>query len=148
LWGGFVTKHFSLSTLYRENRFTELLEISWLMLEGTSDCQEPGHEEYWKMVVEVNYWLGKTLAKLKRQHNPILNLETLKLSLKLLFYSNDRSPHLTPVNIKRRGTAKVVEPMQILFNLMYTVVCPSPEMITPEIKSILMQFVKRDARDR
>ncbi len=41
LWGEFVIKHFSLSSLYRENRFTELLEISWLMLEGTSNYQEP-----------------------------------------------------------------------------------------------------------
>ena len=149
LWTEFVSKQFSLATLYRENRFNELLDISWLMLEGTNDCQEPGHDEYWKMVVEVNYWLVISLVTLKKLNSPILNLEMLKFALKLVFDPNNQSPYLKTVTINHRlGSSKVVPPMGNLFNLMYTVVCPSPEMITSEVKSLLMQFVKREARDR
>ena len=149
LWTDFVSKQFSLATLYRGNRFNELLDISWLMLEGTNDCQEPGRDEYWKMVVEVNYWLVTSLVTLKKLNSPNLNLKMLKFALKLVFDSNNQSPYLKTVTINHRlGSSKVVPPMGNLFNLMYTVVCPSPEMITSEDKSLLMQFVKRDSRDR
>jgi len=102
------------------------------------------------MVVGVNYWLVTSSVKLKNLNSPIsLNQEMLKFALKLIFDSNNnRTPYLKTVTINHRlGSPKDVPPMGNLFNLMYTVVCPSPEMITSEVKSLLMQFVKREARD-
>jgi len=127
-----------------ESRFTELLDISWSMLDGINDCQGPDRaEKYWKMIVIVNYWLVET--KLKNINSPILNLETLKYSCKLVFDSNNRSPLLERFVINQSGSSVAAIPLLILYNLMCNVVCSSPEMITSEVKSLFMQFVKRDA---
>ncbi len=114
------------------------------MLDGINDCQGPDRaEKYWKMIVIVNYWLVET--KLKNINSPILNLETLKYSCKLVFDSNNRSPLLERFVINQSGSSVAAIPLLILYNLMCNVVCSSPEMITSEVKSLFMQFVKRDA---
>jgi len=116
------------------------------MVEGTSDCQEPGHEKYWKMVVKCNYWIVKTLIELKKTNDPILNLEMLKFSMKLVFDSSNRSPRLSPtVTVNQQETATV---LVNVFNLIHNLLSSSPEMITPEINSLLLQFIQRDVRNR
>lgn len=150
VWDQFV-KDYS-SKLYSENRLTELLEICWCMLEGVRITHQ-------KMIIDIVYDLVLCLRKLKDEKSPILNSETLHLSLKLvsdanrfhLGYNIDRnSGPVTVVSYFRDAAGfgmLTVRPMETIYKL-FIILSDSPEMVTKEIKSCLHQFFKRDERDQ
>ena len=131
------------------NRYTELLDICWIMLEGARGHDPGDSEELWTMIANVTYSLVTALRKLKNQHNPILNLETLKISMELVFETNSRSPYLLDVSrdpFVDRIVSGSFQPLTTIFHLV-VFLSEIPEMVTHETKCCLHQFIKRDRRD-
>jgi len=131
------------------NRYTELLDICWIMLEGARGHDPGDSEELWTMIASVTYSLVTALRKLKNQHNPILNLETLKISMELVLETNCRSPYLLDVSrdpFADRFVSGSFEPLTTIFHLV-VLLSEIPEMVTHETKCCLHQFIKRDGRD-
>jgi len=83
LWHGFIRSYSY--DLVSANRYTELLNTCWIMLEGADGHDLDGNDPLWSMIIDVTSILVCTLLKLGTDRNPILNLDTLKLSLKLFF---------------------------------------------------------------
>jgi len=146
VWIRYV-KNYS-SKLYSENRMNELLEICWCMLEG---ARVTDTNRLWSMIISIVYDLVLCLRKLKDEESPILNSDTLHLSLQLVCDTN--TFHLVNLNKNRvtewrisRHGGTMINPMGTIYNLV-TILCDRPELVTPEIKNCLHQFVKRDGRD-
>jgi len=132
--------------LYLDERYIEVIDICWLMLEGG---QDPGIDEYWSMVVSASYWLVMSLCMLKDVQSPFLTFETWNLSLKLVLNSmNNRSPRLPSVTeYVENGALETISPIETVLQ-MITALSGSPEMLTPMAITQLEQFVQRDAIDR
>ena len=122
-----------------------LLETCWIILEGALR-QDLSDDELWVVIVKSTFLLVSCLEELKKEYNPILNHETMKLSLELVFDTNSRSPFL-PAIVSRLGEAgSSMRPMQIIYKLV-AMLSETPDIVTHEIKGMLHQFVKRDSRD-
>lgn len=130
LWAHFT--HEYCWVLFDNIRPTELLEVCWLMLEGTGNCEDPSNDHYRKMINRVSRFLLWSLSRLKLSHSSLLNSETWKVSLKLALESNNAS----------QGT----HTLNILCDLV-ALLSKSPEIITPDIKSLVKEFVEQDTRD-
>lgn len=141
-WGSLGDHYMS---LLAGDQYTELLDMCFIMLEGargTGRCEE----ELWVMIVKSTSFLVFCLEKLKDLNIPIIfNLETMKLSLELVFDTNNRSPHipsLYPSFTRRIG----VHAMGEVFKLVAMLFQAPDLMMTHEMKCMLHQFVKRDVR--
>ncbi len=129
--------------LYQEQRYTELLDMCFIMLEGASGTDQC--DDYlWFMIVESIFPIVYSLEKLKGLNSPIFNLETMKLSLELVFETSNRSPR-PPARYSSYRTTMIFNPMEQIFKLV-SFLCETPEMVTHEIKCMLHEFVKRDVR--
>jgi len=133
------------SRLVFSNRYTQLLDICWIFLEAARGHDPDDNDELWSMITEVTLLLCNALRNLKNERNPILNLETWKLSLKLVCATKIRSPH--PLSLRSANMQGSIDPTNAICCLI-AMLAESPEMMTLEIKRCLHKFVKRDGRNR
>ena len=142
LWNGFVLIY--CYRLLSAKRYTQYLNICWIFLEAARG-HDPDDNELGSMIAEVTLFTERALMKLKNEHNPILNLETWKLSLKLVCATKIRSPH--PLSLRSANMQGSIDPTNAICCLI-AMLAESPEMMTLEIKRCLHKFVKRDGRNR
>jgi len=141
LWYSFMRDHYM--TLFIRHQYTELLEMCCIIFEGargTGRCDD----KLWFVIVESTFLLVDSLEKLKGFHSPIFNLETMKLSLELVFETSYRSPRHRARHPSYK-TSTFFNPMKQIFKLVALLV-ETPDMVTHEIKCMLHQFVMRDIR--
>jgi len=128
--------------LCNSNRYAELLDLCWVLLEGAR-LQDTRKTYLWLAFKNVTDNLLKALENLKTDRNPILNPETLRLSLELITDTNapEKSAQFSDSVIQDIG--KFMEETSVVYHLV-TLISELPEMITPEIKVCLGQYVRRD----
>jgi len=117
------------------------LELCWALLEGIRHVTDPGTEDLWEMVVKLNNRLVSTLSKLKSKRSPILNCETLKVSMRLVLDVTNQS--LFAFDQENRRVFSNLEPGEPLVTIyqLILLLCQHQEMLTNEMKSCLHQFV-------
>ena len=88
LWPNYV-KFYMCSICSSDRHSIELLDIYWIMLESAF-IHDLRHNYLWIMMAIVSDTLVWKLNELKRQRNPVLNSETLQISLEIVT-GTDRS---------------------------------------------------------
>jgi len=127
------------------NRNAELLDFCWVLLEGARlhDAQETF---LWHAIKVITTDLLQALENLKTDRDPILNSETLRLSLELVTDTD-----VPKWSVQHTGSVihigKWREEMSIVYHLV-SMISELPEMITPEIKFCLGQYVRQDERNQ
>ncbi len=140
LWSEFA-KDFIFSLGRRPTAF---LDIIWIILEGTT-----GHDlsdGLYCMIINVISNVRVYWRMFKEEHNQILNSEAFKLLLKIVFDASNRAPLRLPRDICTEWTSRNLDSMGFVVYDLVTIMIESPEMITPDVKSCLQKFVKRDKR--
>ncbi len=132
--------------LYSRNLNAELLEVSWILMEGAR-IHDTWKTELRQVIEYITKNVLKALTKLQIDRNPIFNSETVALSLELVIDTD--ASHLSEdmsVTIFYHGNH--IENMSVIYNLV-SMISKSPDItITPEIESCLRRFVHRDGRNK
>jgi len=159
----------AIDSLTFSHRIIELLDICFLTLEVACILTDSLDDKIWGILIGVYDDLVFSLEQLKNEQNPILNPETLIVSLELvldtiqsyLYVEVENRPYFTRVfwtNLEPSGLSmlgydgcprlsnRVYQPMFTIFHLV-SLLSVNPEMVPHEIKCHLHRFVKRDDRD-
>jgi len=130
--------------LYFGNHISELLDVCWVVFEGARLHDTRQWMLYWYSLEKLTAILLAGLKKLKIDRNPILSSETLMLSLELI--TDTDISHL-PGRQSALALRKHTGYMYVIYDLI-SMISELPEMITPEIKSCLERFVRRNGRNK
>lgn len=138
IWFDHVESYYS--DLFCEDRFTEVLEIYWIFLEGARVAGDLSDRDLWEKVADATSCIIDALLELEQEQN--LNSETLNLSFELIFNEmHNRWPTQAQLDHCNRT------PMSAIYQLVLILLRSPAEMATEEIKEFLRRFVERDSRN-
>jgi len=139
LWTNHVESYCNSLLDSEDDRFTEVLEINWILLEGVRVHADGPRDTYlWEKIYWVTSHITHALLELETEQK--LNSEMLNLSFELIFHMLNRWP------TQRNGLKSV--PMSDIYALVSMLIRTPAEMVTEEIKNCVRQFVERDKRDK
>jgi len=123
----------------------EIIDIHWIILEAAAEHDLFDVQLYKKIggvIINVAmYW-----RTLKEDHSQILNLEAFKILLKIVFDASNLAPLCLLRDDSTEWEDRNFDLMGECVYDLVTILVESPEMPTPDIKSCLQKFVKRDRR--
>jgi len=143
LWYGLYTDY--AEALCTGNWYAELLDYYWVLLEGAR-LHDPRKTDNWLAIKSITQDLLNALENLKKDRSPILNSETLRLSLELI--TDTDAPEISAQfsdSVIHIGKGR--EEMSVVYHLV-SLISELPGMITSEIKFCLGQYVRQDGRNQ
>ncbi len=141
LWEG-PTQRF-----YSDLKGAEELDVCWALLEGARAVTDPVDDDLREMIVKISCRLVSTLKKLQTYRSPVLNSETLKLSLQLVSDRNTSPFAINEEDHRVFPNCLSVAPLCTVYEL-FTILAENKEIMTNEIKHCLHLIVKRDDRGK